>query len=534
MSTATRGSRRNNNQRRQPAPISGPLPLPSQRRRRSTSPDPPPPLQLHNPTRKPDIFHTDQSKRKKPGNASLPSSGSRPFLVATDEVNSDRGRKSKGKPRSHNRHLAENVSHASASRASEIHPTSIKRERSKSRESFRKGIASDAEGSGKETHGVVDTHTDYGGPLAAAEFAKMKRELDGLKRVVHENKKTIKKQSKVIEELKQQDSTLKQKLKDSESQVAKLQSKTKKSDEIITTVESNSQCQICMELLYRPYALSPCGHILCVTCLQEWFRKAPGIDDDMFDDDDPEYLLRRRKTCPCCRTNVRHRPIPVFMIKSIVTAIAKVKGTQPGASPGREQASNDSDPWEGLFPDEEEIDDYGPTDEDDEDEDYDEDEGEDSSWYDEVFSYGTRSGEETYQGDYAFPRWEPPSVVIDEDDYLFDNLDESDLNCLRRGVIIGMLHEYDVQYNHDDGLVAHDEANNRIYLGWNIRLSADDENGEMYMRHLADDMEARPDRWNIVEDDDGGFEAHQLAREEEVIEYQNTDSDNYMEEDDLD
>lgn len=292
-----------------------------------------------------------------------------------------------------------------------------------------------------------------------------------------------------------------------------------------------------LALFLNNSSLSPCGHILCVACLQEWFRKAPAIDDEMYDDSDPDYLLRRRKTCPCCRTNVRHRPIPVFMIKAIVAAIAKVKGPQTGVSPGRDLASNDSDPWEGLFPDDdEEIDDYGATDDEDEDEDEDEDDEdeEDSSWYDEVFSYGTGSEEEAYHGAYAYPQWEPPTVVIDEDDYLFDQLDESDLNCLRRGATIGMLHEYDVEYKHNEGLIARDEAYNRIYLGWNIRLSADDENGELYMRYMADDMTARPERWNIVEDDDGGFEAHLLVPEEEAFEYHDTDSDNYMEVDDLD
>ena len=250
----------------------------------------------------------------------------------------------------------------------------------------------------------------------------------------------------------------------------------------------------------------------------------------MYDDSNPDYLLRRRKTCPCCRTNVRHRPIPVFTIKAIVTAIAKVK-PQTGASLGRDLVSNDSDPWEGLFPDDdEEIDDYGATDEEDEDEDedVDEDDEENSSWYDEVFSYGTGSEDEAYRGAYVYPQWEPPTVHIDEDDYLFERLDESDLNCLRRGVTFGMLSEYEVEYKHDEGLIARDEAYNRIYLGWNIRLSADDELGDLYMQYIAEDMVGRPERWNIVGDDDGGFEARLLVPEEEVFEYQDTDSDNYM------
>jgi hypothetical protein len=38
---------------------------------------------------------------------------------------------------------------------------------------------------------------------------------------------------------------------------------------------------------YPSYSLSLCGHVVCVTCLQEWFRKAPAIEDEMYDNSDP-------------------------------------------------------------------------------------------------------------------------------------------------------------------------------------------------------------------------------------------------------
>lgn len=188
MNTAARSSRRNNTQRRQPVSISGPSALSSQRTRRSGSPDPPLVQQQGqtNLTRKSDASHADQNKRKKPGNPSLPASSSRSFLVAVDDANPDRGRKSKAKPRSHNRHLAENSPHVSTSRAPDAHAASIKRERSKSRDSLRlpsKGTASDAEGSGRDAQGIIGAHADYSAPLAAAEIAKMKRELDVWKKV---------------------------------------------------------------------------------------------------------------------------------------------------------------------------------------------------------------------------------------------------------------------------------------------------------------------------------------------------------------
>lgn len=183
MNTTARGSRRNNTQRRQPVSISGPSPLSTQRRRRSRSPDPQPTQQLGqlNLTRKPDVSHADQNKRKRPANSSLPSSNSRPFLVAIDDPSSDRGRKSKTKPRSHTRPLAENASYAGTSRVPGTHPSVSKRERSRESPILpSKGTTSDFEGSGQDT---IDTHIDYTGPLAAAEFVKIKRELDVWKKV---------------------------------------------------------------------------------------------------------------------------------------------------------------------------------------------------------------------------------------------------------------------------------------------------------------------------------------------------------------
>ncbi|KIK97337.1 hypothetical protein PAXRUDRAFT_825015 [Paxillus rubicundulus Ve08.2h10] len=546
MNAADRNSsRRSSTQRRPHTSTLGTLAVSTQRRRRSRSPDGQPSQQQHPPSApsRAEISHADQNKRKKSG-IILSHANSRSFLVSVDDVNPDRGRKPKTKLRSHNRYLVENAPHASTSCAPENPSAASKRGRSKSRESLKlpsKATTSDVDGSGREwQNGFIDTQFEYSGPLAAAEIARLKRELDNLKKLVHDNRKLTKKQNKVIEELKQQDNSLKQKLQESESQVSKLQNKSKKSDEVIATVESNTQCQVCMELLFKPYALSPCGHVLCVTCLQEWFRQAPAVEDEMYDNDDPDYLLRRRKTCPCCRTNVRHRPIPIFVIKAIVTAVAKGKGgSHAASSSSSEPASGDLDPWEGLFPcDDEEIDDYGASD--DEDEDYDEDHGEDDdedddeddedSAYDGVFSYGTDSDEESYHGVYVHPQWEPPNSVIDEDDYTLDHLDESDLNCLRRGATVGMVQAYEMQYSHQEGLIAHDEGNHHIYLGWNIRLSADDENGEVYMGYIAEDMEARPDRWSIIEDEhDGVFEAHLLVPEEDLYDYRDSDSDNYME-----
>lgn len=287
----------------------------------------------------------------------------------------------------------------------------------------------------------------------------------------------------------------------------------------------------------RMHRLSPCGHVLCVECLQEWFRKAPGADDDMDDFDNPDYLLNRTKTCPCCRTYIRHRPIPVFVIKSIATALFKVKGTSPTPS---SSITVDSDPWEGLFTPYSEDEDYESGENEDEDEDHedededeeeedddDEDDDHSSDWCDDVFSYGTGSDEEPYEGEHVYPRWEPPTVAISDGDYILAELNNSDLNVLRRGATHRMLQEFDMEYSREEGLIAHDTEFNRYFLGWNIRLSADDEAGEEYMQYLLDDMDTRPERWRITEYDDGTFDAHLLVREDDAREYSINDSDYY-------
>ena len=258
----------------------------------------------------------------------------------------------------------------------------------------------------------------------------------------------------------------------------------------------------------------------------------------MYDDNDPEYLLFRKKTCPTCRAGICSRPIPIFVVKSIASALSKVRGTSPNTSTsvvGSPTAV--TDPWEGLFPPDDEIEDYGSDDEydEDDDDDDDDDDEENDDWLDgDIFGYGTNSDDEPYDGDYTLPMWEPPSTPIDDEDYLFDQLGANDLNVLRRGATLGMLNAYDMYYVHDEGLIAHDHRNNRIFLGWNISLSADDEDGERFMDWIMEDIEERPERWRMVELENGKYEAHRLVPEDDIAEYSDADSELYIAGSDVD
>lgn len=291
--------------------------------------------------------------------------------------------------------------------------------------------------------------------------------------------------------------------------------------------------------MFRPYSpllspqstqyinsLSPCGHVLCHSCLQEWFRKAPVNDGDMYDDDDPDYLMYRIKTCPCCRSTIRERPVPVFIVKSIAVALMKGKS---GSNAITTSQPLEGDPWVGLFPPV--VDDeYAEDDDNDEndDEDDEDDEGGDGDHYNEwataIFAYGSGSEDEPYEGGYTLPQWQPPSIDIDPVDYEFDDLDNEDLNVLRRGATIEMLDMYQMTYTHAEGLVANVDDGHKMYLGWNIRLSADDDDGQEYMTFQLSDMLLRPERWNIT-DMDGIRVCRKLVPEDEVEDYGTTDSE---------
>jgi hypothetical protein len=200
---------------------------------------------------------------------------------------------------------------------------------------------------------------------------------------------------------------------------------------------------------------------------------------------DPHYILTRAKSCPCCRAVVRRRPVPVFLVKAVVGAVAKARAgnsniRSPGGSRGSGVSSLDEeDPWKGIFMSDEDEEEYGSSldydddddddddDDEDDDEDDDDDEGEDSDDSDEdrvLWAFGdvgvggmpgpfrleseeSSSGSDSQEeededggednnaegeGDpehtdedaaapYVPPRWEPPTIAADADDVDYDS-----------------------------------------------------------------------------------------------------------------
>ncbi|UZJ54770.1 hypothetical protein CBS101457_004090 [Exobasidium rhododendri] len=92
-------------------------------------------------------------------------------------------------------------------------------------------------------------------------------------------------------------------------------------------------CTICMELVWRPHVLSPCGHMFCARCLVAWFTK-PLVNESPLPSDlqgdrreverrefERRRTLKRVKVCPHCREKVSVAPVEVWLVKGLIDQI---------------------------------------------------------------------------------------------------------------------------------------------------------------------------------------------------------------------
>ncbi|KIY52978.1 hypothetical protein FISHEDRAFT_69435 [Fistulina hepatica ATCC 64428] len=346
----------------------------------------------------------------------------------------------------------------------------------------------------------------------------MRAEMEALRSVIAEQRRTIKKQKKLLDE--HERTQLAQRDQDVELQALKV--KSNNTDLLISSIESHLQCQVCMDILLKPFSLSPCGHVLCLACLQEWFRKAPANDDNDMDSDDPDYLLYRPKSCPCCRTVVNGRPAPAFIVKNIANALHLPREASDAGRP--ESPTSDSDPWKGLFPDSEhdsensdaesmvsDLLDLPPrmgglrirySDDSDEDEaDVEDEDSDDGVPPDDDDSF------DSDHGLWIEAEWEPPLREISPEAYPDASADE--LQMLRRGCSLQMIHTYNMTYSVDEGLLAQCfdlDRNYCLYLGWNVMAW---ENDELFMDESLNEIDSILDhdegtwKWNVTVDDRG-------------------------------
>ncbi|KZT64409.1 hypothetical protein DAEQUDRAFT_732632 [Daedalea quercina L-15889] len=121
---------------------------------------------------------------------------------------------------------------------------------------------------------------------------------------------------------------------------------------LLSTLQGSLTCQICLDPLHKPYALAPCGHVACYSCLVAWFQAPP---PDAHPHDVLPVLLRK-KTCPHCRAVLRERPIEVWAVKDMVSnflrsGLGDPPMNPPPAAPPPDPNANGqrADPWDGIF-----------------------------------------------------------------------------------------------------------------------------------------------------------------------------------------
>ncbi|KAH6910042.1 hypothetical protein BKA70DRAFT_1274456 [Coprinopsis sp. MPI-PUGE-AT-0042] len=414
--------------------------------------------------------------------------------------------------------------------------------------------------------------------LPSPTWDQMQNELELLRRAVQDMHKITAKQNKKIEELSNQLTGNEKLLKDRATEITALKAKCTRSEQMVNTVEASIQCQICMDLPLRPYALSPCGHVLCMTCLQEWFKTSPDGPNEDDEETDRNAALFREKTCPCCRTGVRHRPSPVFMVKAIATALAKSKQIEP--APPEDVESQEDDPWNGIFPSSDSESSEGEGVHPSSDDAMDEDDTDSwmlsltrrrlsisrASWSDD--SDPDEELDDYLSGRYADyddsdseglsepatlppPPYEPPSVSINPNRFDLEDLTQEErattVSLLRRGCSWEMIQEHKLDYTDENGIVvslnslddlypSDNEGGNdgptvyRVHLGWNISLDSEDEDGDSYLTTILLDIRNRRDSWHFVSKPDGSQEVRRRAE----TELYSSDSDHWLDSEDED
>ncbi|KAG1737467.1 uncharacterized protein EDB91DRAFT_1249602 [Suillus paluster] len=115
---------------------------------------------------------------------------------------------------------------------------------------------------------------------------------------------------------------------------------------VLNNISQALTCQICLDVMYKPYALAPCGHVACYDCLVQWFNAPPA------DNRPAAPAIVRKKTCPHCRAVVRDRPAEIWTIKNLAHLIEKSGlANVPPRDKAHANADRpaDADPWNGIF-----------------------------------------------------------------------------------------------------------------------------------------------------------------------------------------
>jgi len=132
--------------------------------------------------------------------------------------------------------------------------------------------------------------------------------------------------------------------------IRQMQEKLDKAKSRVASANTELECPICKEILARPLALYPCGHIFCEDCLLRTFCTA------LLGEEPETTHATRTKQCPDCRSSVHVPPIPVYLVKNLISTInpdldedgSRTNGFGLDLGPDIPEGS---DPWSVIFPD---------------------------------------------------------------------------------------------------------------------------------------------------------------------------------------
>ncbi|CAE6470639.1 unnamed protein product [Rhizoctonia solani] len=135
-----------------------------------------------------------------------------------------------------------------------------------------------------------------------------------------------------------------------QEEIERLRSQLEQKNQIISrhestieTVQNSVHCPICLDPLWKPFVVVPCGHMACQGCLISWFTSPPPGAADQPDD----RPRQKRKTCPHCRGLVKSRPVEVYGLGGVVTTLHPQPPSQSTSNGDTSVAP--ADPWADIF-----------------------------------------------------------------------------------------------------------------------------------------------------------------------------------------
>ncbi|CCO31328.1 putative RING finger protein C548,05c [Rhizoctonia solani AG-1 IB] len=134
-----------------------------------------------------------------------------------------------------------------------------------------------------------------------------------------------------------------------QEEIERLRSQLEQKNQIISrhettieTVQNSVHCPICLDPLWKPFVVVPCGHMACQGCLISWFTSPPPGAADQPD----ERPRQKRKTCPHCRGLVTSRPVEVYGLGGVVTTLHP---DHPPSTLNDNVTAATVDPWADIF-----------------------------------------------------------------------------------------------------------------------------------------------------------------------------------------